>query len=113
MRALLVAVIFSLAASEAHALKGAELYELCISSDKGSFQDLSCLSYVRGFVDGIIMGKAAGELGSRFCAPAGGISAQQGRLIAEKYLRDHPEALHNEAGSLLGVAFAQAFPCRK
>jgi hypothetical protein len=110
LRRVLIAAVFSLASSEASAFSGADLYEFC-TEGKGSDQDLSCVSYVHGFIDGMIVGNAARK-GEWFCPPSAGISVEQGRLIAEKYLREHPESLHKEAGLLLMLAFVQAFPCQ-
>jgi hypothetical protein len=42
-----------------------------------------------------------------------GLSVDQGRLIIEKYLKEHPESLHEEAGLVAGPALLDAFPCKK
>lgn len=81
------------------------------AKQKLSTEDLICGFYVRGFIDGLMIGMSAQRLGPVICPPNEGISADQGRLIAEKYLRDHPEELHLEAGLELGKAFTIAFPC--
>jgi len=48
-----------------------------------------------------------------FCLPGDGITNGQAARVVIKYLRDHPEKLH-EIGSLLAIAaFVQAFPCNK
>jgi Rap1a immunity proteins len=95
----------------AHALTGTQLYQECLDKSKG-FQDLACLSYVRGFVDGMFMGGAvAAQFAGQYCPPKDGIDAIQARLIIEKYLRDHPENLHIEVGLLAGTALMAAFPC--
>ena len=96
-----------LVANPAHALTGLELYQSCIGAKDGA-PDIACLSYVRGFIDGMAFG---GPAGPYFCPPKDGIAADQGRLVAEKYLRDHPDSLYVEAGLLLGAAFLKAFPC--
>jgi hypothetical protein len=61
------------------------------------------------------MGKAIGEQGRDFllCPPKEGIAVDQARLVIDKYFREHPEKLHEEAGFLAAEAFMAAFPCRK
>jgi hypothetical protein len=102
--------MFLMAPTTARALSGVQLYQFCIESSKSSTAGISCEAYMRGFVDGMMMGSFADEL-HHFCPPKGGVSVDQARLIVEKYLRDHPERLNREAGVLAGIALAAAFPC--
>jgi len=44
--------------------------------------------------------------------PNEGVSHQQARLIIEKYLREHPEKLHKEAGFIAVEALVAAFLCK-
>jgi hypothetical protein len=60
----------------------------------------------------MVMGNAAGKLG-KCCPPNGGVSVDQGRLIIEKYMRNNPETLHEQAGVVAGLALVQAFPCKE
>jgi hypothetical protein len=96
------------AVAPAHAFTGAQLYQECTKAPKNSMEDLACISYLRGFIDGMVMARAGG---AGFCPPQHGILVDQGRQIAEKYLKDHPDDLHLEAGLVLGTAFIKAFPC--
>ena len=96
------------ASAPAHAFTGTELYQDCASAQKNSMEDLACISYVRGFIDGMVMARVGGK---GFCPPERGILVDQGRRIAEKYLKDHPDDLYLEAGLVLGTAFIKAFPC--
>ena len=45
-----------------------------------------------------------------FCAPDGVISGQAARIVI-KYLRDHPEELHQPDYALTIAALHAAFPC--
>jgi hypothetical protein len=108
-----VAVVIALVCSEANAFTGTELYRSC---QRGP-ADLSCVAYVRGFVDGMVIGKVVGlTVGltklPMFCPPNDGILLEQGRLIVEKFLRDHPERLHEQASFLAANALLDAFPCQ-
>lgn len=72
------------------------------------------LSYVRGFMDGVAMGTVFSEkFAGKYCPPKGGTDAIQARLVVEKFLKEHPEKLHMEAGILAGIALMGAFPCPK
>jgi Rap1a immunity proteins len=112
-RSLLIAAILASVSVEAHAtLSGLDLYEVCVSNAKNRGANESCDIYMQGFIDGIVTGTAlARDSPPRFCPPSQGIPLTQGRLIAEKFFRDHPEWLNHEAGYLLSIALAEAFPC--
>jgi hypothetical protein len=102
-----------LSATNAEALTGSDLYQECLDKSRG-IEEIGCLSYVRGFVDGIFSGVAIERLAIGFCPPKEeGLDATQARLIVEKYLREHPEQLHVQAGLLVGSALIAAFPCPK
>jgi hypothetical protein len=45
-----------------------------------------------------------------FCAPEG-ITGNQAARVVDKYLRDHPERLHESALALSIYSFQEAFPC--
>ncbi|HVA12647.1 MAG TPA: Rap1a/Tai family immunity protein, partial [Stellaceae bacterium] len=87
---------------------GVQLYNFCLKNDSQNVGNLTCTSYIRGFIDGMIMGTVAD---GKFCLPESGVSEEQGRLIAEKYMKDHPEKLNLEAGYVVGFAMIAAFPC--
>ena len=96
--------------SHASALTGVQLYDFCIKDTPKQVGDLTCASYIRGFIDGMVIG-SVNEVQGKFCPPKGGISVEQARLIAEKYMKDHLEQLNLEAGLMVGVALLQAFRC--
>jgi hypothetical protein len=112
VRWMLSATIPALVAPDpANAMKGAQLYEWCFDS-KESFAKATCTTYVRGFVDGIVMGIVGAIRGDKVCIPKDGISIEQAKLILKKYLEAHPEFLHEEAGYLFGFALSEAFRCQ-
>ena len=99
------------ALTDARALSGTELYKACRQRDL-SAGGISCIAYVRGFVDGMTLGYLTGKKSPLlYCPPRDGIAADQARLLVQKYLRDHPESLHLEAGNLAANALTEAFPC--
>jgi Ssp1 endopeptidase immunity protein Rap1a len=110
---MLIACILSLFASvEANALSGTELYRSC-SDKKNGLGDFMCVAFVHGFLDGLAFGQGIGKASPPFyCPPEEGISVDQGRLIIEKYLRDHPEQLHLQAGENSASALVEAFRCK-
>jgi hypothetical protein len=109
--AFVVAFIAASTLTDAKALSGTELYKACRQRDL-SAGGISCIAYVRGFVDGMMLGHLTGKTDpTLFCPPREGIAADLGRLIVKKHLRDHPESLHLEAGNLAANALTAAFPC--
>ena|ERR1700712_176412 len=106
-----LAVLVVLPATDATALSGAELYRKCSQKNR-KVSDISCIAYVRGFVDGMMIGTILGtETRTVYCPPTDGLAVDQARLVIEKYLKDHPEKLRIEAGYLVGEALVSAFPC--
>jgi hypothetical protein len=98
-RVIAVVATLALASTQAIALTGTDLYQLCIESKKGSEADGSLYArrhednalrafYVRGFIDGFDDGTWAHSWGIKICVPDEGISVDQGRLILEKRLRE-------------------------
>jgi len=95
---------------QARALTGAELLRLC-RQEKATRGNLACVTYTRGFIDGFVSATIAANKNARACIPSDGVSADQGRLIIEKYLRDNPEKLDLDAGDLAMAAMIDAFRC--
>jgi len=80
---------------------------------KKNIDTFSCLSYVKGFVDGslnLIPALMAGKL--PYCPPASSNVDQWVRVFL-KYMDQHPAKLHLEAGNMLMLALIEAFPCGK
>ena len=108
----LALVIGSLVATTAHAMKGDELSRLLDSWDrvnagksKGHEDDLAAASFV-----GYVRGVEDSMNGVRFCIPANASSTQQVAHIA-KYVRSHPEEMHNGATTFIVQALQPAYPC--
>jgi hypothetical protein len=73
-----------------------------------------CLGTVKGvrgamvIQDGVLKNKAR-----LACFPPQGISEGQAARVVLKYLRDHPESLHEDEVVLTMLAFRAAFPCKR
>lgn len=102
---LLVFWVISLAGSMAYAYDGNELLKDCdnYAVSKASFSQGWCA----GFINAIFV-----ETDVRFC-PQEGVKNKQKVLVVEKYMRDHPEKLHERAESLIRQSFVSAWPCSK
>jgi Rap1a immunity proteins len=87
-----------------------DLYRNCQSENAPLH--LACITYLRGFLDGLQAGNAlAKENPPIFCPPHSGIPSDQGQLIIEKYFREHPAELQEGAGPMVMAAIMQAFTC--
>jgi hypothetical protein len=108
---LAAAICVAFAGRSALALTGTELYQSCQDKTPG-VGFTACLSYSRGVMEGLLIGKILSKKGPLpYCPPDDGLSATQARLIIEKYLKDHPEMLHKQAAFLAAEALMAAFPC--
>jgi hypothetical protein len=84
-QAAVVAIAILTVPTDASAFSGIELYQRC-QAKKNNISDLACITYIRGFVDGMIMGVATAEnFRGTYCPPKDGIPAEQARLIIEKF----------------------------
>ena len=72
---------------------------------------------------GICMGMVRGIIGTNheyavktktafFCLPIEGIKYTQAVRVVVKYLKEHPEKLHESAASLAIASLTEAFPCQ-
>lgn len=88
---------------------GNELNRLCKSSI--DVETGICIGTISGIIGGA---DAVGILNGRklFCLPANA-TRQQLHDTVIKYLGDHPEQRHQPDTSLVVVAIANAFPCKK
>jgi len=89
-------------------LTGNGLKEVCDSSE------LACISYVRGFIEGVgirgLMLMGPENFRMPWCATPQ-VTVQQMTLVVEKYLSDHPESLDKPGNTLTYIALETAFPC--
>jgi hypothetical protein len=81
------------------------------SDDASSDKAFWCVGYVAGVMDGALMAPIITNSRPVVCAPKGGTSEQSLRAVI-KYLRDHPEVLHESAEVHVITALVKAFPCR-
>ena len=75
-----------------------------------------CLGTVRGIIDaGTVFDTFADQAGKPptnvFCAPES-VSTDQGVSVVVKYLKEHPEDLHQRGTTLTVLALKQTFPCK-
>jgi len=111
MKVVLLAAILALAVTQASGFTGIDLYQFCIVAQKGTLGDATCTTYVRGFIDGLIIGTFVTSKDWKISPPDAGIPVAHGRLILENYLRNHPEVLNEDGGYLFGFAMIDAFRC--
>ncbi len=83
-------------------------------------KDSSVMAYQLAFCAGLMQGitnmNKTYELmlkgDALFCTPEGGITNGQAARVVVKYLKDHPEKLHENESTLAIKAFIQAYPCK-
>lgn len=79
-------------------------------STEDTVLSLWCLGYVGGFLDGLAIMRWKGGATS-VCLPEDGVNNGQAIRIIVKYLRAHPDQLHQTARSSILIAIADAFKC--
>ena len=76
-----------------------------------------CAGYIAGLADGYGLAEdmekfRVGSSHPLFCLPKEGLLGSQGVRVVVKWLREHPETLHQERKVLVMRAFEGAFPCK-
>lgn len=97
---------------KAKAFTGEELSGACATNDR-AINEAACVSYVRGFMDGMLFGTAYQKARpNSYCPPNDGISLIQARSVILNYLQNHPAELHKEAAFMAAEALVLAYPCK-
>jgi hypothetical protein len=105
----LAAAFVSLSFSAAGQQTSIDLQGKC-SGKQMDVGEMICQIYFTAFTETLIATNAAEQNG--ICFPAGA-SANQNRLVVEKYMAQHPEKLHEYAAILIVDSLREAFPCRR
>ncbi len=102
---------------------GAELFHACSAAVKQAdgFQlsvedtvsSIYCLGYVSGFTDSVrLTSHFYKPQDPKICLPEKGASNNQLIRVVTKWLKDHPENLHESARMEVMFAFQNTFPCK-
>ncbi|WP_425563060.1 Rap1a/Tai family immunity protein [Luteimonas vadosa] len=71
-----------------------------------------CMSFVSGVSQTSTLYEASGKMSKpSVCGPDQGITTSQAVRIAVKYLKEHPQDLHQKASMLVMYSLMDAFPC--
>ena len=118
--ALCLVVLLSTSAS---AKDGYELLQRCedalIDDKQGLFSMDSSRVFLAGYCLGVMQGITRSNViyqklkQSLFCLPNERITNGQAARVVVKYLREHPEELHEDDTILAVIAFMEAFPCKE
>jgi len=111
---LLTAVFATLLLAPAQNTERAEsLLGDCTS--KADVDRLSCVAYLSGVLDGVVLMQKLMEQQKRapLCLPDEGISMEQYRRIVVKWLEDRPNILHESKRIHAVKALLDAFPCKE
>ena len=95
------------------AMTGNELSTYCAAADTNSqYFNPANFGVCASFVEAIANALASYSIyGWRACFPANRTRGQEIDVV-RRYLDQHPEKRHNQAGSLIAEALAEAFPCK-
>jgi Rap1a immunity proteins len=72
----------------------------------------SCEAWIAGFEAGLFAASEGEKYNKSVCLPEG-FTGKQAVLIVDKYMKEHPEMLHFNAGPIAFIALWGAFPCSK
>jgi hypothetical protein len=99
-------------------LTGLFLLQMCEGQTGEQMDALVCTTFLAGFARGLKYGvDSCGLVHGKqskirqLCFPKAGVEIGQTVLIVTKWLKDHPERLHEQADSLVVRALMDAFGC--
>jgi hypothetical protein len=87
---------------------GMDLIQDCTST--GQDRRAFCLGYLRGFLNGVMAGQQAFQLGYVVCQPSG-VSPPQLSLMVQKMARENPAVLNQSALDITDRTILDAFRC--
>jgi hypothetical protein len=102
-------LIFCASRSIAAGLSGTELYGFCTNQNK-SVRTV-CETWISGFQAGIYAQSQAAKTDVSVCLPDG-FTGAQAKLIIDKFMKDFPATLHNQAEIVAFFALSREFPCK-
>ena len=88
---------------------GMDLVQDCQSPNGNRL--LFCMGYLRGMLSGMMAGQQSFQLGYLLCQPAG-VSPPQLSLMVQKFAREQPSLLNQDALNLAFRPILEAFRCK-
>ena len=85
---------------------GNTLLSECSSS---GYEQLSCMGYIEGVSDALDLQRASNSRGQ--CVPVG-VTGAQLQAVLIRYLKAHPENLHQDASYMTVMALGEAWNCK-
>ena len=99
----------------AETLRGDQLLMLLTDESASGMQAnvnrYRAMGYIQGLLDSYAVFSARDSSLKIYCMPEQGVSSAQARILIVKWLKEHPERLHEQARLLVFHALAEAFPC--
>jgi hypothetical protein len=102
--------------ASAETLRGDQLLMMLTDESSSGMQAnvnrYRAMGYIQGLLDSYAVFSTRDPSLDVYCMPEQGVSSAQARILIVKWLREHPERLHEQARLLVFHALAEAFPCR-
>jgi hypothetical protein len=103
MKRILFLVLMTPFFVKAEFYSGNEIKSRC-NEPKGSYLEAICFGYVSGVID---------TNSGVFVCPPSSVTLQQAVDIVKKYINENPAQLHKSADTIVTMAIAKDFPCKK
>ena len=84
-----------------------------VSSGANVDQANQCLAFIQGVLGGVRMADVLSNVKYTLLCTPSGVRNEQFIRVVLSWLRQKPEALHEDAGALVALALIAAFPCGK
>ncbi len=93
----------------------ADLLNKCNASETSSvakqFQEIHCVGYLSGIIDGVQLVFNVRPKSKFFCAPNKGISSEDLLKIVQEWTNNNPKSLEESARMTTLIAYGKKFPC--
>ena len=108
-RVLALVVTLSISMGSSAMYTGNDLLQSCADEDN-EYKFALCAAYIQGAEEGHRLTSMLNKQDSFYCIPEKATHGQTAKVVS-KYLKNHPEKLHETAIGLVYLALNGAFPC--
>ena len=108
-RVLTLVVTLSISMGSSAMSTGNDLLLACADEDN-EYKFALCAAYIQGAEVGHRVTSMLNKQDSLYCLPEKATHGQTAKVVS-KYLKNHPEKLHETAIGLVYIALRSAFPC--
>jgi hypothetical protein len=100
------------AAAQVRAITGGDWPDICTSKTTNQMDRMYCQAYARGIADGLTLWQVGQPETAEVCFPKT-VAEQELIAVGSNYIRRNPKDRNLRISVVLGLAFLEAWPCKR